>query len=186
MSIPKKILNHLEKNKVKYDIIAHKTVYTAFDLANTTKSKLSDIAKTLLVKADSRYVLVVVPAHYRLDLAKVKKALKAKKIQIANELVMKKTFKVKPGAITPFGTVHKAEVVIDNALKKTNNVIIGAGSFVESLRMKVKDLAESEEAKFAALGTRASAPGVPKTPKPKKSPLKSKAKKQTHAKKRTR
>lgn len=167
MSIPKKILNHLEKNKVKYDIIAHKTVYTAFDLANTTKSKLSDIAKTLLVKADSRYVLVVVPAHYRLDLEKVKKALKAKKVQITNEAVMKKTFKVKPGAITPFGTIHKAEVLMDNTFKKTEKILIGAGSFIESLRMKAKDLAKTEEAKFAALGTRAQAPGVPKTPKPK-------------------
>lgn len=184
MSIPKKILAHLEKNKVKYDVIAHKTVYTAFDLANTTKSKLSDIAKTLLVKADSRYVLVVVPAHYRLDLAKVKKALNAKKVQIANELVMKKTFKVKPGAITPFGTIHKAEVVMDNALKRTNKVLIGAGSFVESLRMKVNDLAKFEEAKFAALGTRAQTPGIPKTPK-QKAP-KPKAKKRAQTKKRTR
>lgn len=177
MSIPKKIINHLEKNKIKYDIIAHKTVYTAFDLANTTKSKLSDIAKTLVVKADSRYVLVVVPAHYRLDLAKVKKALNAKKVQIANELVMKKTFKVKPGAITPFGTLHKTEVVIDNALKKTEKMMIGAGSFVESLRMKVKDLADLEQAKFAAIGARSQAPGIPKRPKTNPKPVKSPKKK---------
>lgn len=168
MSIPKRILNHLEKNKIKYDIIAHKTVYTAFDLANTTKSKLSDIAKTLLIKADSRYVLVVVPAHYKLDFAKVKKVLKAKKVEIAKEGIMKSKFKVKPGAITPFGTLHKTEVVIDNALKKTGKMVIGAGSFVESLRMKVKDLANLEEAKFAAIGARAQAPGVPKRPKIKK------------------
>ena len=149
--LSKKVLNHLDKNKIKYEKILHKTVYTAFDLANTLKKKLSEIAKTLLVKADKKYVLVVLPAHYRLDLAKVKKALKAKKVELAPEKMMTKLFKVKPGQITPFGTLHKIETWVDKNLLKTEKAILQAGSFTESLRLKVKDLVKLEGAKLAQL-----------------------------------
>lgn len=173
MSIPKKIQNHLDKNKVKYDVLAHKCVFTAYDLANTTKRKLSEIAKTLLVKADARYVLVVLPAHYRLDLAKLKKVLKAKKVTIARENVMQKVFKVKPGAMTPFGTLHKTEVLVDKALTKTKEAIFSAGSFTDSLKMKVKDFVDLEEAKLETFAKKFS----PETIKPPKAAPKKSSKK---------
>ncbi|MDP2684136.1 MAG: YbaK/EbsC family protein [bacterium] len=145
MAIPKKLLNHLEKAKAKFDILEHRTVYTAYDLAQTTKSKLQEIAKTVLIKADKNYYLVVIPAHYKLDFAKIKKLLKVKKVQIAKENEMKTKFKVKPGAITPFGTIHKAEVIIDNTLLKAKEAIFGSGSFTESIRMKIKDFLKVED-----------------------------------------
>ncbi|MFA6391761.1 MAG: YbaK/EbsC family protein [Patescibacteria group bacterium] len=139
MPIPKKLLGYLDQDKINYEIVEHKKVYTAFDLANTLKLKLSEIAKTLLVKTDKEYYLVVLPAHYRLDLAKLKKILNAKKISIAKENVMQKIFKVKPGAITPFGFIHKTKVVMDKSLNKSIRVLLGSGSFKESIAMKVKD-----------------------------------------------
>lgn len=166
MPIPKKILDYLDKNKIKYEILKHKTVYTAYDLANTLKKKLSEIAKTLVVKTDKEYYLVVVPAHYRLDLGKLKKVLKAKKIEIARENVMQKVFKVKPGAITPFGTIHKVGVVIDQALVKTQNVIMGAGSFTESLHLKIKDFLKLEEPIKGSFGKKFTSEVISK-PKPK-------------------
>jgi len=145
MAIPKKLLNHLDKAKAKFDVMEHRTVYTAYDLAQTTKSKLQEIAKTVLVKADKEYYLVVIPSHYKLDFQKIKKLLKAKKVQIAKESEMKNKFKVKPGAITPFGTIHKAEVIIDKSLLKLKDAIFSAGSFTESIRMKIKDFMKVED-----------------------------------------
>lgn len=145
MAIPKKLLKHLDKAKAKYDVLEHRTVYTAYDLAQTTKSKLQDIAKTVLVKADKKYYLVVVPSHYQLDFTKIKKLLKAKKVGMAKENEMKTKFKVKPGAITPFGTIHNVEVIIDKTLLKAKDIILGAGSFTESIRMKIKDFLKVED-----------------------------------------
>ena len=152
MPIPKKLLNYLDKNKIKYDILKHRTVYTAYDLAQTMKQKLQEIAKTLLVKVDKQYHLVVIPAHYKLDFGKLKKALKAKKVGIAKEKEMQTKFKVKPGAITPFGTMHKVGVFVDKTLLKTQKAIFGAGSFTESLRMKVKDFLKLEDAETGSVG----------------------------------
>ena len=145
MAIPKKLLKHLEKTKTKFDVLEHRKVYTAYDLAQTTKSKLQDIAKTVLVKADKKYYLVVVPSHYQLDFTKIKKLLKVKKVGMAKENEMKTKFKVKPGAITPFGTIHNVEVIIDKTLLKAKDIILGAGSFTESIRMKIKDFMKVED-----------------------------------------
>ncbi|MBI5037235.1 MAG: YbaK/EbsC family protein [Candidatus Kerfeldbacteria bacterium] len=144
MALSKKVITMLEKGKAAFEVVEHRTVYTAYDLAQTLKMKMQEIAKTLLVKVDSAYYLVVIPAHYKLDLPKVKKLFKAKKVQIAREGEMKKKFNVKPGAITAFGTVHKVGVVMDKALLKAQRALFGAGSFTESVRMKVKDYMKLE------------------------------------------
>ncbi len=170
MPIPKRITDYLNKNKVKYEVLAHRTVFTAYDLANTLKKKLNEITKTLMIKADKDYILVVLPASKRLDLKKIKKFLKAKKVEICKEGLMKKVFKVKPGAITPFGSLHKTSVLVDKTLVKTNEVIMGAGSFTESLRLKIKDYLKLEEAKLGSFGEKADLKlpsGSPKTSKKK-------------------
>lgn len=145
MAVPAKVTKHLDKNNVKYDVVPHKTVFTVYDLAQTTKAKLNTIAKTLLVKADKNYHLVVLPAHKRLNLAAVKKLTQAKAVVLAKEKDMATKFKMKPGAMTPFGSLHKVAVILDKGLLKTEKVLMGAGSFTESLRVKMKDYVKAEQ-----------------------------------------
>ena len=153
MPIPKKILNFLGKSKIKYKPIQHKTVYTAYDLAQTLKTKLSGVAKTLLIRADKDHALVVLPASQRLDLAKLKKFFKAKKIVIVKEQVMKKIFKVKPGTITPFGAIHKnISVYIDRTLTKTKKIIVKAGSHKDSIEMTGKNFLKATGGKLGSFG----------------------------------
>ncbi|MCX7778706.1 MAG: YbaK/EbsC family protein [Patescibacteria group bacterium] len=146
MAIPKKILNYLEKNKVKFEKIVHRTVYTAYDLAQTLREKINKIAKTLVIKTEKGYAILVLPASRLADLKKLKKALKAKKVEIAKEGVMKTFFKIKPGTITPFASLHKrVPLYLDKALLKTKEMIINAGSYTDSLRLKVKDFLKLEK-----------------------------------------
>src|SRR6185503_1698571 len=119
MPIPAKVKNYLDKQKMKYDVVSHRTVYTVYDLAQTLKIKMNTIVKTLLVKADGEYHLVVLGAHRRLNIEALKKLLGAKKVTIAKESEMAKEMKVKPGALTPFGILHKLGVVVDKSLLKT-------------------------------------------------------------------
>lgn len=143
MVIPKKIINYLDTAKTGYKFIKHKTVYTAYDAAQTMKLKLNEIAKTLVVKADKVYLLVVLPASRKLDLGKLKKVVKAKKIEIARENIMQKVFKVKPGAITPFGAVYKIPVYVDRALLRAKKIVAGAGTFEDSVVMTAKNFAKA-------------------------------------------
>ena len=152
MPISKKILKHLEKNKVSYTIVPHKKVYTAYDLAGTLKEDLKKIAKTLLVKADKSYYLVVVPARYQLDFGKIKKGLKAKKVEIVAEQAMLKILKSGVGAITPFGSLEDIQVLLDKTFFKVKEMIVGAGTFTDSLKIKVKDFLKVEEPLLLSIG----------------------------------
>lgn len=146
MPIPKKVEGYLKKAKVKFEGIGHKTVYTAYDLAQTLKKDLKEIAKTLVVKSDNAYKLVVVPAVSRLDLKKLKKVLGAKSLSIIDEKTMARVFKVKPGAISAFGALHKVGTVVDKSLLKAKDAIFQVGTFTDSVKMKVKDFIGLENA----------------------------------------
>lgn len=166
MSLPAKTKKYLDKKLAKYEPIAHKTVYTAYDAAQTLRRELKEIAKSLLIAADKAYVLVVVPAHMRVDLKKLKKALGVKSVSIPKEQVMVKIFKVKAGAMTAFGGLHKVEVWADKNLLKTKDIVLSAGNFTDSVRMKVKDFLQLEQAKLANFA-QAGGYKLPKAVKPK-------------------
>ncbi|MBU1164839.1 YbaK/EbsC family protein [Patescibacteria group bacterium] len=166
MAIPNKVTTYLEKKSAKYEPIVHRKVYTAYDAAQTLKKDLKDIAKSLVIKADKAYILVIVPASMRIDLGKLKKSIGAKKVSIPKENVMVKVFKVKPGAVTAFGGLHKVETIVDKSFLKTKDAIFSAGSFTDSVRMKVKDFIEMEEAKLESF---AKAGGYKLQTKPKSS-----------------
>ena len=152
MAIAKPLEKYLKAAKVKYKVIPHKTVFTVYDLAQTLKLKMDQVVKSLLVKVDQKYMLVVMPAHYRLDFAKLKKVLKAKKVDIAKEKDMQTKFNVKPGAMTPFGPVHKVEVVADKSLGKIKEALFSAGSFTDSVNMKLKDYLKLVEPTLGDIG----------------------------------
>ena len=155
----KKIILHLGKKNVKFDVVKHKKVYTAYDLAQTMKTDLDKVAKTLLVKAElpaikkteARHYVVVVPASYYVELGKLKKLLNAKKIELVMEKGMKK-LNIEPGALTPFGSLRGFGTVLDKALIKTKEAFIGAESFTEHLRMKVKDFVAVEAPVIGSFG----------------------------------
>jgi len=129
--------------------VLHKTVYTAYDAAQTLKKNLSDIAKNLLIETDRAYILAIVPADKRIDLAKLKKALGAKKVSIPKEEAMIKILKFKGAGPSSFGKVHQVETWVDKALNKAKDVVLSTGSATDSVVMKIKDFIDMEEAKMA-------------------------------------
>jgi len=164
MAIPKKLINYLENNKVKYELIEHRIVYTAWDLVQTLHlKKPAEVIKTLIVKTDKDCVLVLLPSNKNLDKAKFKKIvnqwrkkqeLKAiKKIDFVKEVWMKKNIKVgKLGVIPPFGKLLGMPVFADNAVLKPLKVIVNAGDYGVSLKINTKDLIKLEEPIKASFG----------------------------------
>ncbi|RJO59597.1 hypothetical protein C4546_01365 [Candidatus Parcubacteria bacterium] len=175
MPISKPVEKYLKNAKIKFQVIPHKTVFTVYDLAQTLKTKLDQVVKTLLVKVDQKYILVVLPAHFRMDFGKLKKFFKAKKVDIAKEKDMQTEFKTKPGAMTAFGPLHKLEVVADKSLTKTKEALFSAGSFTDSVRLKVKDYLGMVEPKIADIGKKFPIKLQIKIKQPKAKPRKTKA-----------
>jgi len=167
MAVSKKIISFLEKNKVKYEILKHRTVYTAFDKAKTLKrgplaggwrvgrSPEKMVGKTLVLKTDGKLAMVLIPANKNLDLQKFKKLAKAlpaaclpdrqgrqvKKIDFASERLIKNKFKgVKVGAIPPFGNLWGLRTFIDNSLMREKEIILNGGDYNFSIKLKSKEI----------------------------------------------
>lgn len=166
MKLSAPLTAYLKRHKLAHEVVEHKTVFTAYDLAQTLKVKLDTVAKTLLLKVQQpkavspdereqkamRHILAVLPASRRLDLARVKKVLKAKAVSIASEKDITKALRLKPGRQTPFGSLHGVRVVMDAALLKTTRALFSAGHFTSSLRLKVKDYRKAEQPLVGDIG----------------------------------
>ena len=146
MPIPKKLINFLEKNKVKYEAMQHRTVYTAYDKARTLKVPEKTIVKTLVAKADRDFVFVLVPSNKNLDKVKFKKTVNiwrkkqgsksVKKIGFATEIWMKKNLKgIKIGATPPFGSLWKLPIFADRALMRNTKIIVNSGNYNWSFKI---------------------------------------------------
>lgn len=137
MAIPQKVLKFLDANKIKYEIVKHRTVYTAYDKAATLKVKPNLIGKTLVLKMDRDLAIALIPGNKNLDKNKAKKEINnwrkeqglksAKKIDFISEKAMKNKFKgIKIGAVPPFGDLYKLPTFIDRGLMSARR-ILGAG-----------------------------------------------------------
>jgi Ala-tRNA(Pro) deacylase len=192
MPIPKEVRKYLDKRGVKYEVVPHRKVFTAYDLAQTLGEKLDKVAKTLLLtvelpelKTRGRYYIVAVPASYKVELDRVKKSLKATKVGIAPEEVMRK-LGIVPGTLSPFAALHELELLLDKALLRSKDVLVRAGSLTESIRIRSRDLHKMERAMAGVFGKRSGAKLQAKVKKSKKKPKATKkpAKKKAKAKKR--
>lgn len=136
MAIPQKVIKYLDSANIKYELVEHRTVYTAYDKAETLDIPQKSVGKTLVMKMDKGLALVLLPANKNLDKNKFKKLSGAKKVNFASETVIKNRLKgIKLGAVPPFGALWKIPTFIDRALLKAPKVIINAGDYRCSIKV---------------------------------------------------
>jgi len=146
MSVSKKIIKFLEEAKIKYELIEHRTVYTAYDKASTLKVPQKTVGKTLLIKCDNQAVIVLIPANKNLAQLKFKKAINnwrkkqkeksVKKIGFISEQWMKKNLKgIKVGAVPPFGNLWKMPTFAARELFNNPKIIVNSGEYNLSIKI---------------------------------------------------
>jgi len=155
MAISKKITDYLSKKKCKYQIIEHKTTFTAWDTAQTEKVKPQEVSKVLVVKSDNEYLLALIPSNRNLDKQKLLKVVNAqrkkneekphKKIDLAKEAWMKKNLPGKVGATPPFGGLVKIGIYFDNLLAKNKKIYVGSGEYTVSVLLSAKEYFKMEK-----------------------------------------
>lgn len=149
--ISKKLIDYLDKNKYKYEIIKHRTTFTAWDTAQTEKIKPQEVAKTLVMKVDNDWVLAMLPSGRNLDKKSLLKMVKknsektVKKFDFADEKWLKKNMKLgKLGAISPFKNLLKKELYLDKLMAKEKRVYVSSGEYDASLKLLMSQLVKIE------------------------------------------
>ena len=155
MAIPKTITSYLDKNKFKYEVIEHRTTYTAWDTAQTEKVRPQEVAKTLVMRVDNDYVLALVTSNRNLDKQKLLKVINAyrkknglqgyKKIDFAKEAWMTKNIPGKVGATPPFRGLLKLDLYADPLLLKSQKIYLGSGEYTNSIRVSTSQYVKIEQ-----------------------------------------
>jgi Ala-tRNA(Pro) deacylase len=140
MTILKKLKDYLEKNQVRYEVGYHERVYTAQEIAAAQHVPGKEMAKVVMVKADGKSIMLVLPASYQVDMKKLKGVLNCKRVGLIKEEEFEKLFPdCEIGAIPPFGNLYNLEVWVDRVLTEDESIVFRAGSHVETLRIKYSD-----------------------------------------------
>jgi Ala-tRNA(Pro) deacylase len=63
----KKLTDYLESHQIRYEVIRHPEACTAQEIAASSHVPGKELAKTVMVKAEGRMAMAVLPASYRVD-----------------------------------------------------------------------------------------------------------------------
>ncbi len=140
----KSLEKHLKTNKIKFEVVEHRKVFTAFDAAATQDLKTTEVAKAVLLKGKKSLYLAVLPAGSNCDFKALSK-LAEDKLSMAKESDITKNLKTKIGLIAPFGSLYKLPVFLDKKLLKNKKINLPAGSYTESVIMSIKDYQKLEQ-----------------------------------------
>ncbi len=134
------VIEFLDKSRVNYEVTKHKPAFTAQQVAAIEHEPGRYVAKPVIVKVDGEYVMCVLPACYKIDLAALKKQLKAKSVELAEEQDIEKLFPdCELGAEPPFGNLYDLPTIIDKALEKDEHIMFQDGSHEEAVQMSMSD-----------------------------------------------
>ena len=136
----KKIKEFLDENKIKYVSITHSSVYTAQEIAASAHIPGKELAKTVILKADGRMIMAVLPASFKVDFNILKEATGASNIRLADEHEFVDKFpECEPGAMPPFGNLYGINVYAAKILSDDEEIAFNAGTHTELIKMTYKD-----------------------------------------------
>ncbi|MBZ5544760.1 MAG: YbaK/EbsC family protein [Acidobacteriia bacterium] len=155
MSIPRRIRDYLDSQKAPYEWLPHPQAFTAQEVAHSLHVSGKRLAKVVVLDADGRLVMAVLPASHRLSLSELKAELAAQRLEMLPESELVKIFPdCDLGAIPPFGNLYGIDVCVDRAVVETGEIVFTAGTHVDAARMKYSDyaaLAKPHEGRFSEL-----------------------------------
>ncbi|MEW5978950.1 MAG: YbaK/EbsC family protein [Acidobacteriota bacterium] len=140
MSIAKKVKDYLEQNHVPYTHCRHRPAYTAQELAEAQHISGWNVAKTVVFQADDQFVMVVLPAAFRVDLEELRQELPFDTLKLASEKDLAWLFMDSElGAMPPFGNLYKLPVYVDQSLAAREEIVFNAGTHMDTIRMRYAD-----------------------------------------------
>ncbi len=140
MSISTRLEEYLHTAGAPYEHHVHQTAYTAMETADTMHIPSHEMAKCVVVKADGRLVMAVVPSNEKVDVPHLKFVTRADNIGVATEADFAEAFpSCELGAMPPFGNLFGLATYCDVALAENERIEFNAGTHQDCIRMAFDD-----------------------------------------------
>jgi len=152
MPILTKLREYLDKQKVPYEVLSHRQAFTAQEVAQAQHVPGRDLAKVVMVRSGGAFVMLVIPAPYRVDLERARLAIGKTDLVLATEDEFKGLFpQCEAGAMPPFGNLYDLPVYVDRTLTRDEAIVFNAGTHTQTVKMKYDDFARLVQPKVVAV-----------------------------------
>lgn len=130
-----RVRKYLISHGVGYKVEQHPLAYTAQEVAAAEHIPGHMFAKPVIVNADGKLIMTVLPANRLLDLEKVKSTLGSEDVRLAREEEFAPIFDdCERGAEPPFGNLYGLPTIVDVDLT-TEEIVFNAGSHTETMKI---------------------------------------------------
>ena len=140
-----KALDEFDKN-LQIQVLKD-TARTAKDAANALNCEEGAIVKSLVFKAETRFLICLVSGDKRCSLNKLKKVISKKDVSMANADQVKSQTGFSIGGVSPVAHLEKIKILIDSSLSRYENVYAAAGHPNSIFKITYKQLIKLTEGK---------------------------------------
>lgn len=138
--ISQKLQEFLDSNGVRYQTEVHEPTIDASRTAQAAHVPGREFAKTVIVKADGRLVMAVLPSTDQVHIDELKHSLGAREVELAAENDIKTAFlDCELGAMPPFGNLYNMDVFVSAHLREDEHIVFNAGTHRDVIRMSYQD-----------------------------------------------
>jgi prolyl-tRNA editing enzyme YbaK/EbsC (Cys-tRNA(Pro) deacylase) len=138
-NVTERLLALLREGKAEFEVMTHEPVRTSEEAARVRGTPLEQGAKALVCRADDRTILLVVPAHRRVDSRAFKRAFGVKNLQMISAVDLQALTGLEVGAVPPFGSLLGLQTYLDEGLLPQPRIAFNAGSRSTSVILATQD-----------------------------------------------
>jgi Ala-tRNA(Pro) deacylase len=143
MVVLQRLQNYLKINNIPYTEMPHSTAYTAREVAENLNVPAKMFAKVVVVKADGRFVMAVLPSSWLVDLKRLEEVLGYFRVRLATEDELATLFPdCEIGTMPPFGNLYGLPVYVDELLAKNEDMYFDAGTHKGAIKLRYQDFAD--------------------------------------------
>jgi Ala-tRNA(Pro) deacylase len=146
-----KVRGFLMERGVEYHTAEHRLAYTTAETAEAGHVPGHEMAKPVLVMADGRLAMAVIPGDRQLDLGRTGEVLGAEEVRLASEDEFAPAFPdCEVGAEPPFGSLYGVPMVVDDGFDEAD-ITFNAGTHTDTMTMAFDDFLEVTTPKRGSL-----------------------------------
>ena len=108
-------------------IVLESSARTAKDAADSLKTEVGSIIKSLFLRTQKSFLLCLVAGDKRCSLNKIKKILNEKDVSMGNADQVKEITGFTIGGVSPIGHLRPIKIFIDQSLSRFENIFGAAG-----------------------------------------------------------
>lgn len=135
MPIARTVSRLLDGKHIDYQVVHHRHSASSLESARNARIKGDEVAKGVLLKDESGYLLAVVPASRELDLKEVEQET-GRRMHLAREYELNKIFTdCDTGAVPAIGPAYGLETVADTHLRSLDEIYFESGDHEELIHV---------------------------------------------------